>query len=202
MLSTMNHTTVDESSSARIARLGKRVIAGGEISRAEARWLFELEDSADVFDLLSWANRIRVHFKGNKIHLCSIVNIKAGGCSENCRFCSQSALYQTDSPRYGLIEPEPMRIAADEAQAKGVTALGLVAARSSTKSATNSRSLRTAAKRAPTLPWGSSKAKKWPIVSRLPAASVITITWRARAVSFLKSAQLTLMKSACRQFTT
>ena len=124
----MKETMVDESPTARIAQMGRRVIAGGEITRAEALWLFGLEDSADIFDLLSWANRIRVHFKGNKIHLCSIVNVKAGGCSENCRFCAQSSLYQTDSPRYGLIEPEAMRMAAEEAQQKGVTALGLVAA--------------------------------------------------------------------------
>ena len=128
MLSTMIETLVDETTSVGIARLAKRVLAGGEITRAEALWLFELEDNADIFDLLSWANRVRVHFKGNKIHLCSIVNIKAGGCSENCRFCAQSASYQTDSPRYGLIEEEPLRVAAEEAQANGVTALGLVAA--------------------------------------------------------------------------
>jgi biotin synthase len=124
----MTETVVNECNSSRIARLGKRVLVGGEISRSEALWLFEIEDSADIFDLLSWANRIREKFKGNKIHLCSIVNIKAGGCSENCRFCSQSASYQTESPRYGLIEQEPLRAAAEEASANGVTALGLVAA--------------------------------------------------------------------------
>ena len=128
MLSTMIETMVDESVSSRIARLGANVLAGQEISRADALWLFEIEDTADIFDLMTWANRIRAHFKGNKIHLCSIVNIKAGGCSENCRFCAQSASYQTDSPRYGLIESEPLRVAAEEAQANGVTALGLVAA--------------------------------------------------------------------------
>jgi biotin synthase len=124
----MTMTPVDTTARARIEELGQRVLEGGEITRAEALWLFELEDRADIVDLLSWANRIREHFKGNKIHLCSIVNVKAGGCSENCRFCAQSAAYQTDSPRYGLIDPEPVRVAADEAQANGVTALGLVAA--------------------------------------------------------------------------
>jgi len=113
---------------ARIAELGRRVLGGGSVSREEGRWLFELESTADIFDLLSWANRIREHFKGNKIHLCSIVNVKAGACSENCRFCSQSAVYQTDSPRYGLIEKEPVLTAAAEAKTNGVTALGLVAA--------------------------------------------------------------------------
>ena len=112
----------------RISELGRQVLAGGRITRADGEWLFQLESQADVLDLMSWANRIREHFKGNKIHLCSIVNVKAGACSENCKFCSQSAAYQTDSPRYGLIESEPVQAAATEAKAHGVTALGLVAA--------------------------------------------------------------------------
>ncbi len=128
MLSTMTGTSFDATNHARIAELGQRVMEGQAITRQEGRWLFELDSAADIFDLLSWANRIREHFKGNKIHLCSIVNIKAGGCSENCRFCAQSAAYQTDSPRYGLIDPEPVLAAASEAKANGVTALGLVAA--------------------------------------------------------------------------
>jgi biotin synthase len=124
----MRTSMIDATNHARIAELGEQVLAGEEITREQALWLFELEDSADIFDLLTWANRIREHFKGNKIHLCSIVNIKAGGCSENCRFCAQSAAYQTDSPRYGLVENEPVTTAAEEAQTNGVTALGLVAA--------------------------------------------------------------------------
>jgi biotin synthase len=124
----MSTASFDADNHRRIAELGTRVLNGGEITREEALWLFNLDNSADIFDLLSWANRIRQHFKGNKVHLCSIVNIKAGGCSENCRFCAQSAAYQTDSPRYGLIEDEPVQMAAEEAQNNGVTALGLVAA--------------------------------------------------------------------------
>ena len=124
----MTATSFDGSVSARLAELGTRVLKGGEISRDEALWLFHLESSSDIIELLAWANRIREHFKGNKIHLCSIVNVKAGACSENCRFCAQSAAYQTDSPRYGLIDAEPVQTAAEEAHTNGVTALGLVAA--------------------------------------------------------------------------
>jgi biotin synthase len=112
----------------RIAELANKVLAGGKLTREEGLWLFELEESADIYTLLSWANRIREHFKGNKVHLCSIVNVKAGGCSENCKFCAQSAAYQTDAPRYGLVDLPPVLTAAEEAQNNGVTALGLVAA--------------------------------------------------------------------------
>ena len=112
----------------RIAELGQKVLSGGKLDRQEGQWLFNLTESADIYTLLSWANRIREHHKGNKVHLCSIVNVKAGGCSENCKFCAQSAAYQTDSPRYGLVDLPPVLTAADEAKQNGVTALGLVAA--------------------------------------------------------------------------
>ncbi|MEY2407395.1 MAG: biotin synthase [Verrucomicrobiota bacterium] len=124
----MTHEVIDLTVSERIASLGRRVLEGGLVDREEALWLFQLGNSADVHDLLSWANRIREHFKGNKIHLCSIVNAKAGGCSENCSFCAQSSFHQTGSPRYGFIDPEPVSEAADEALRHNVTAVGLVAA--------------------------------------------------------------------------
>ena len=127
-LSTMTVESVDMNVHARIAALGQRVLDGGQISRDEAHSLFEIERSADIFDLLSWANRIREHFKGNKIHLCSIVNAKAGACSENCSFCAQSSFHQTGSPKYGFVDPEPVVEAAEEANRNGVTAVGLVAA--------------------------------------------------------------------------
>jgi biotin synthase len=119
---------VDATNHPGIAGPGERVLHGGQISRAEARSLFNLESSADIFDLLSWANRIREKFKGNKIHLCSIVNAKAGACSENCSFCAQSSFYQTGSPKYGFVDPEPVAEAADEANRNSVTAVGIVAA--------------------------------------------------------------------------
>ncbi|MGA2748504.1 MAG: biotin synthase BioB [Verrucomicrobiota bacterium] len=119
---------VDATNHTKISDLTLRVLGGEEITREEALWLIHLEGAADVFDVMAGANRIREHFKGNKIHLCSIVNAKAGACSENCSFCAQSSFYQTGSPKYGFIDPEPVTDAAEEARQNGVTALGLVAA--------------------------------------------------------------------------
>src|SRR5512135_103832 len=128
MLSTMLTNLLDAVNHDRIAALGRQVLAGGALAREDGQWLFSLEESADIYDLMAWANRIRERFKGNKVHLCSIVNIKAGGCSENCRFCAQSAFYQTESPRYELVEDAAVLAAAAEAKANGVVGLGLVAA--------------------------------------------------------------------------
>jgi biotin synthase len=124
----MSDALIDATPSAPIATLGRRVLAGEALDRDEALGLFAVESAADRGDLLAWANRIRLHFKGNRVHLCSIVNVKAGGCAEDCKFCAQSARYSTDSPRYGFIERGPVLVAADEAARNGVAALGLVAA--------------------------------------------------------------------------
>ena len=124
----MKTSMVDVTNRDRIHALADRIMAGGSVDRNEALWMFHLESQADITDLMSAANRLREHFKGNKIHLCSIVNAKAGGCSENCKFCSQSAAYTTESPRYGFIDPEPVSEASKEAEQNNVTAVGLVAA--------------------------------------------------------------------------
>jgi len=124
----MTKQRVDVRNRDRIQNLCDRVLDGASINKEEALWLFELEEQADITDLMAAANRIRQHFKGNRIHLCSIVNAKAGGCSENCKFCSQSSAYQTQSPRYGFVDAEPLRQASEEAKENQVTAVGLVAA--------------------------------------------------------------------------
>lgn len=128
MLSTVQTHAVDASRRAWISEIGSRILEGGEIAAEEAERLFSLERSADVFDLVGWASRIRERFKGNRIHLCSIVNIKAGGCPEDCRFCAQSAVYETNAPRYPLIDGAEILAAAKEARENSVTGLGLVAA--------------------------------------------------------------------------
>lgn len=124
----MTNSSVDATTRQNIAKLGEAVLEGQQISRDDALWLFGLQNRNEIFELLIWANRIREHFKGSKIHLCSIVNVKAGVCPENCRFCAQSAFYQTGSPRHELMEPGAVRGAAEEARRNGVAALGVVAA--------------------------------------------------------------------------
>ena len=70
----MKTSMVDVTNRDRIHALADRIMAGGSVDRDEALWMFHLESQADITDLMSAANRLREHFKGNKIHLCSIVN--------------------------------------------------------------------------------------------------------------------------------
>src|SRR5687768_14051801 len=60
-LSIMSKAPIDGNHT-RLAELGHRVLGGGTISHEEGMWLFDLQGTADVFELMAWANRIREHF--------------------------------------------------------------------------------------------------------------------------------------------
>lgn len=111
-----------------IEDLGEKVLNGHKITREEALGLINIENSADIYFLMSWANKIKEKHHGNKIKLCSILNAKAGGCPEDCKFCAQSAHYNAESPRYGLVDKSEITKAMREAYRNRVNALGIVAA--------------------------------------------------------------------------
>ena len=62
----------------------EKVLAGGEVTVDEATELLEGVGRDDLMDLLAAADRIRRHFIGNEVHLCSIINAKSGRCAEDC----------------------------------------------------------------------------------------------------------------------
>ncbi len=78
----------------RIAQLGHQVLDGNPIDRADAGFLCELVGD-DLYDLFYWANRIRTTFVGRQVRFCAIIPAKLGGCTEDCKFCSQSSRYKT-----------------------------------------------------------------------------------------------------------
>lgn len=86
-----------------VNELKERILAGGEISREEALQLFE----EPVEEVARAADEIREKFCGNGFDICTIVNGKSGRCSENCKFCAQSAHYDTGCAEvYDLLPTE------------------------------------------------------------------------------------------------
>jgi biotin synthase len=78
------------------------------------------------FELMAAASGIREHFKGKNIILCGIVNAKSGACSEDCKFCAQSAHYFTNAPVYPLFASDEITEAARVAGREGAHLFGIV----------------------------------------------------------------------------
>ncbi len=62
----------------------------------------------------------------NKIEFCSLVNARNGRCSQDCKYCAQSAHYRTDITDYPLIDKEEVIKAALEARENGVIRFAVV----------------------------------------------------------------------------
>jgi len=108
-----------------VCQVARRLLAGGHLREDEALRLAALPVEV-IPDLLFLANRVRRKNFGDKVEFCSIVNAKSGRCSEDCRFCAQSAKYRTGAPSYPLMPLDDLVDAAGEAAKLGGDAVGLV----------------------------------------------------------------------------
>ena len=84
--------------------LKQKVLEGNRINKEEAMFLVNVP----LENLSSAADELRQFFCGNKFDLCTIVNGKSGKCSEDCKYCAQSAFYKTKVESYPLLETEEL----------------------------------------------------------------------------------------------
>lgn len=85
-----------------IQEIKKRVLQGEQIGKQEAFQLYE----QPLEELCEAADEIRQMFCKNRFDLCTIINGKSGRCSENCKYCAQSACYHTEIEEYPLLGTE------------------------------------------------------------------------------------------------
>jgi biotin synthase len=105
----------------------RRTLAGEGISEAEALAITALHEPDDLGQLFEAAGAVRVEHKGNFVNTCGISNAKSGRCAEACSFCSQSAHFSTDAPKYQLKSADTLVAEAREAVRNGVREFSLVA---------------------------------------------------------------------------
>ncbi|PKO90344.1 MAG: biotin synthase BioB [Betaproteobacteria bacterium HGW-Betaproteobacteria-12] len=73
-------------------------------------------------DLLWQAQAVhRLQFEPNQIQRSALFSIKTGGCSEDCKYCSQSARHDTPVEREPLKPLAEVLAAAQDAKAKGAS---------------------------------------------------------------------------------
>jgi biotin synthase len=105
-----------------LEKMALDIMRGKRISKDEARELW----SAGLSSLLFHADQVRRYFKGDRVHLCGIINAKSGACAEDCKFCAQSAHHATGVPRYPLVWQDDIAAAYGRAADAGACCFGVV----------------------------------------------------------------------------
>lgn len=99
-----------------------KVIDGLQITKEDALKLYY----EDLEELTCTANELREHFCGNAFDICTIINAKSGKCSENCKYCAQSAHYKTLCDEYPLVSKETLLDDAKHNAEQGVLRYSIV----------------------------------------------------------------------------
>ena len=86
-----------------LLKLSQEIINGKRLTRDDDLSFFV---NCDFDELCDGANKIRKELCGDHIDLCTIINGKSGKCSENCKFCAQSAHNCTGIKEYSFLDEE------------------------------------------------------------------------------------------------
>lgn len=105
-----------------LSELTKEVLNGKQITKEEALFLYE----QPLSELCRNADKIRKHFCANQFDICTIINAKSGSCSENCKFCAQSAHNHTCAAKYPLLPKEEILAQAKHNHEQGVLRYSIV----------------------------------------------------------------------------
>lgn len=106
-------------------QIADEIIAGRRLNR-EDDLAFLLE--GDLEALKREANRIRERLCGNHVDLCTIINGRAGRCSEDCRFCAQSSHHHTHAEEHAILNEDTLAEACRHSEDKGAHRFSVVTA--------------------------------------------------------------------------
>lgn len=105
--------------------LAQEIIDGRRITRQDDLSFFL---NCDLKELCEGADRLRAHFIGDKVDLCSIINGRSGRCPEDCKYCAQSAHNHTNCEIYDFLPEEEILDACKLNESEGVDRFSIVTA--------------------------------------------------------------------------
>lgn len=105
--------------------LANEIIQGRRLTREDDLSIFL---SADLEELCGGANAIRRSLCGDKVDMCSIINGRAGRCSEDCKFCAQSGHSHTGCEIHDFLDQDTLMEGCSHASMQGVNRYSIVTA--------------------------------------------------------------------------
>jgi biotin synthase len=98
------------------SEFASRSLAGDMLTREESRAVLASSDES-LLDMLAGAYRVRRHYWGNRVRLHFLCNAQSGLCPEDCHYCSQSSVSESEIDKYPMLAREKILEAAGRAAA-------------------------------------------------------------------------------------
>lgn len=108
-----------------INNLKEKILAGGSLSTVEAMSLIDLSPQEEDA-LIEAAAEVTERFGSRDFDSCSIINARSGRCSEDCKWCAQSAHYKTGTMSYPLVDHDTCMALAAYNRSRGIGRFSLV----------------------------------------------------------------------------
>lgn len=103
--------------------IAKKIISGERLKPDDDLKFFL---TTPLEQLQAGAQLIQRHFCGNRVDLCTIINGKSGRCTENCKYCAQSARHKTGVDEYDFLPIEKILAVALANERAGVNRFSIV----------------------------------------------------------------------------
>lgn len=108
-----------------VLTLAGEIIDGRRLTREDDLSFFL---TCNLEELCEGADRIRRHYVGDRVDMCSIINGRSGRCPEDCKYCAQSAHNHTDCEEYDFLPEERILEACKMNESEGVDRFAIVTA--------------------------------------------------------------------------
>jgi adenosylmethionine-8-amino-7-oxononanoate aminotransferase len=106
-----------------IDKLKEKVLGGFPLDKEEACLLSQTVDKESLYEASAEITR---KCASRKYNLCCIQNAKSGKCSEDCKWCSQSAFHKCKIDIYGLVDEADALANLEHAKKNGIEKFSLV----------------------------------------------------------------------------
>jgi len=94
--------------------LAKKVLSGKTPNREEAHTIISAP-SSDLMLILNASFKIRKKYFDKFVQIHYLINAKSGICPEDCAYCSQSSVSDSEIEKYGLVDDKTLLKGAQEA---------------------------------------------------------------------------------------